>query len=201
MKLRYRIMDFVNNSIVPSGFKYDAGDLELLKKADDLNRKISREAIYFYKGDSDGLVLLNNKDYNKILISDNEILINEAAKDANNKIFRDEKSFLKFAGSKQYGDWAGQSGKKSTVLYYHVDKVDTALAEDISGAARNTGIIEIIIATGNPFPLGTLSCVPPALITFSNTRESITGAAACLNGEFIPKKEINIRLGFHGHRK
>ncbi len=199
VKLRYKIMYFENGRIAPSGFRYTDDELDLLKNADDLNRKISREAVYFHRGGGD-LVLLNNKNFDKILISDNDALINEVS-GRGGKIFRDEKSFLKFIKSKQGTREEGAPDRKGTVLYYNVDKVNTELAEDVCIGARRAGLDTVIIATGNPFPLGELLEIPPALITFSNTAESIRQAVACLNGEFVPKREIDIRLGFDRKRK
>ena len=71
------------------------------------------------------------------------------------------------------------------------------MADNVISAAREKGMNIVILCTGNPFPIGKLKYIPPTLFTFSNTQESIRQIIACLNGEFKPRRNINIQLGFN----
>lgn len=193
LKLRYKIMKYEENKISAGKIEYNERDLDFLKKAGDINKRASREALYFYRGGGPGLVLVNDDKYRKFMVTDNDSLIDEVNGIERCSVFKSNNSFLEFL--KSFND--KKNGGSKSILFYHVIGIDAKQVNRIVKAAGEKGIKIILLCTGDPFPLGKLKVIPPALISFSSTDESVRQMAACLRGEFTPVTEINVDLGFN----
>lgn len=196
MKLRYDIMSFDNGRIKYINVKYSDDEIDMISRADEINRRASREAIYYYNGDNVGLIPINIKGITRIFITSDNLLIEEANKDRkNNRVFTNEEAFFRFSKIHSSLKYPHDPGSGQIVIYYHVENVRIELIKRIIKTAEEENIKLILLATGNPFPLSELEYIPPTLFTFSDTRESIKQMIACLRGEFEPKSRININLG------
>jgi beta-N-acetylhexosaminidase len=199
LKLRYKIMDVKDGLITNPQVINSNDDLEILKNADELNKRVSREAIYYYnKNNTSGIIVDDSA--RKLFISSSEFFrkeIESAYKANDYKIFYSEKEFVKFM-NKEMSDNKAKINLNNTFVYYNVDKVVPASIDRINGLVQAAGAKLFLLCTGNPFPLGEVKNMPLAIISFSNTNESIRQIIACLKGEFSPKEKIPLHLGFSG---
>ncbi len=196
MKLRYRIMGCKDDNVTLVDIEYDKDEIKMLERADAINRKASKKAIYYYEEDGSKLVLLNKKGLKKLFITSEELLKDEAHRaDENNRVFKDGEEFLKFLQNHKSIKVSKEKDCEGAIVYYHVDRIEPDKAEKVIMSAREKGMRIIMLSTGNPFLISELKNRPPALFTFSNTEESIKQMIACLKGEFEPKRRINIYLG------
>ncbi len=197
LKLRYGIMDIKDGKVIIPELIYGNDELEILNMAAELNRRVSRDAIYYYNKNTPFEPITENSS-RKIFISSSEFFKKEIEANVNlnnYKSFSSEKEFVKFAEKIIPGDTT-QVRLQDTIVYYQFDKTDPVSIDRINNLIQGSGAKLFLICTGNPFPLGKVKNIPPTLISFSNTDESIMQMIACLIGEFKPKEKISLHLGF-----
>lgn len=189
-KLRYDIMKLDNKNIRISSVKYNTRDLEILKYADMINHKASKNAIYYYGKQNFDSLKKSDAANKSVFVSNNAALIKELKKNVNNffTIVNDDASLFKMLNRKTVG----------LHVYYHVDHLDEAQSASIQKLNNIKDLQLTVISTGNPFPVARISGLQSALFSFSNTEESLRQIAACIKGDFQPKRKINFSLGIDG---
>ena len=200
LKLKYNIMEIKDSRIICSSIKYSQKELDLLKKADQLNSKVSKEAVYFYSNNQSRFEPLTESVAQKIFISSNDYFIKEienkfaCLKNSKYLLFKSEKEYIKFI-AKQLQIEKENNILTNAVIYYQFDKINEELLNKASVICENFDAKLYLLCTGNPFILRSVKDLPPTLITFSNTTESIKQMFLCLCGEFKPKDKINVFIG------
>ncbi len=184
LKLKYKIMDYKNGKTAFIPASYSEKEMKLLDKAQEINYKLSRGAIYYYGADD----LLKGDNRKRIIISDNKIF-RENFKQKENSIAYD--SIWKIKAE----DLKILKGEK-TVLYFYIDEPFIGNLNMVNDYCVKNKLDLVVLSAGNPFPLAKVPYIKSILCSFSNTEESIRQLALCLNGEFSPKKNINYHIGF-----
>ena len=198
VKLRYDIVSYKNGVINYPENILSKKDLEILKTADELNKRVTREAVYYYSGGKYPLEFINNNHFTNIVIISNELFKKEIelySKNNDIRIFNKENDFLKFI----YKEEQNKNKYKNLAVYYQFDSINakSETFEKIIQISRKLNIKLYLLCTGNPYELRTIKALPPVLFTFSNTHESFKQLISCLKGEFKPRQKINTYLGFN----
>ncbi len=187
LKLRYKIAGFdkEENQIYLNDLMYTEKEKKFLDEKDDINRSLSREAL-FYSGDGE-IFSRSEKGKRKYVSS--------------NKAFRDSLDLLPGDNIYYSADQAlssinksGESENFTVVLQTY--RINRGYVESIYRRIKNAGGNLLIVYSGSPFELSGWETEIPVLFTFSFTEESMQQAAFCLNGRFVPKKNINTLTGF-----
>lgn len=186
VKLRYAIMEYEDGRVRAARPRYSGSDLRLLEQAEEVNRIASRNALYLH-APSIKWPIGTGADTRRIFYTDTPRMKEEL---------------------RTLGDWCTVAesegrlksliarGKKGvTIVYYHLDKPFGGPLRRIAELSRRNDITLVVVSTDNPFPLAKLRELPSTLFTFSNTRESLRQALACLRGEFTPQRTINLYMG------
>ena len=95
---------------------------------------------------------------------------------------------------------AYRPGKKKTVAYYGFYRPDVAKIKYFMKTCGEKGIRPVMVCTANPFPALLNMGEGTVLMSFSNTKESLSYLAACLNGTHQPGLLDHIRYQ-HNNRK
>ncbi|MFH0974834.1 MAG: glycoside hydrolase family 3 protein [Spirochaetota bacterium] len=199
-KLRFGIMNDEEGKSKYEDYNYTKEEAEILTKSEELNRKVSRESIYFYSGSNYRKEDFINNEFSKIFISSNSFFITEvgslADKDLKKsiKLFKTENDFINQTLKSALQNKEKKS-LKNTIAYYQFDRIDNNSINKIINVCKENQIKLYFLCTGNPFPLGSIKGLPPVFFTFSSTHESIKQLVLCLNGGFEPKKSINVNMG------
>ncbi len=177
-KLRYGIMDIDSaGNITRPSFRISRKDQSLLARAEKVNRRMSREALY-YDGDPS---LLGRRGV---------VYVRGSAA----RVFSGFSS-LEVAQTRSDLDRI-LSGGKARVLY-HVDSnavnPDTASIQVSRRLAEMRKIPLVVVSTGNPFPVAGEG-YPNVLYSFSNTPASLEALALALSGAVEPSRSIPFQL-------
>ena len=201
LKLRYNIIEIKDSKVQRSKVNFSRKELDLLKKAGQLNSLVSKEAVYFYSNSQTQLVPVTDTAVQKIIISSNDYFIKElenkfsGLKDVKHLFFKTEKEFLKYIADQSQIEEKNNIFKNAAI-YYQFDKPGEEFLKELSAMRDKYELKIFLLCTGNPFLLRSTKELPPTLISFSNTDESIRQMLLCLYGEFKPKEAINVFLGF-----
>jgi beta-glucosidase-like glycosyl hydrolase len=186
MKLRYNIISFIHKEIKPGRFYFTKSERSILDNADNLNREISRGAV-FYTGNN--IDLINGSSLRRIIISNSELL-KKIIKKRSDDIFLESLKHLNKAMNKK-------NNKRRISVIYHINSLKPKIRElnAVKDYCIKTGCELVVISSGNPFPVARSGLVNNMLISFSNTDESTTQLAACINGDFLPLMKSTLQLG------
>lgn len=196
LKLRYGIMGYEDGKIRYCRIRYDDEEMELVKKAEELNRIISREAIYLYEREGGESILKDFRNYQRVFMTSNEILQRELQKGMiEGQMFTNDRDLIKYLKDFNSGFKKGIIDSMRAVVYYNFNKVELVNIKRIKKLSEERGVKLVLLSTGNPFPLSDIEGLPPTLFTFSNTEESLKQLVAVLKGEFEPRRSINVYLG------
>jgi beta-N-acetylhexosaminidase len=186
MKLRYKIMSFINRKIGPGRVFFTKSERRILENADTLNREISRGAV-FYSGKETGII--NGKNRKRIIISDSALL-KKSIKARSGDIFLERRVLLTRNRSR-----SKEKGRISVL--YHISRLNPDIKElkALRDYCWKNSLELVVLSSGNPFPVARSGLAKNMLISFSNTDESIKQLAACINGEFTPLMKSSLQLG------
>ncbi len=187
LKLRYKIAGYnkEEKQIYLNDFVYTEKEKNFFAEKDDINSKLSREAL-FYSGE--GELFLRSENGKRKYVS-------------SNKAFRENLDVLSGDSIYYSAEQALSSIKKSSetenfTIVLQTYRINKGYVESVYRRIKNAGGNLLIVYSGNPFKLSGWETEIPVLFTFSFTDESMKEAAFCLNGRFAPKKSINALTGF-----
>ncbi len=172
VKLRYGIMEVEKGRLVPTEVSYADGDEALLKQADDINRELSRKALYLYNRNGSGRGCLRTEGRRIMFLTKDPFVRKEfmSRRDAPVEIADGADALL---GSRK--NWDGK-----TVVCYHLDKPWPSELDTLQALSRVKTLKLVVLSTENPFPLIGQGIEATVLFTFSNTEESLRQALDCL---------------------
>lgn len=187
LKLRYKIAAFneEEKQIYLNDFVYTEKEKKFLNEKDNINRSLSREAL-FYSGDED-LYSRSENEKRKYVSSNNAFRVSLDIMPEDDIFYSAEQAL----SSIKRGD---KSEKFTIVLQTY--RINRGYVQSLYRRIKNAGGNLLIVYSGNPFDLSGWETDIPVLFTFSFTDESMKQAALCLNGSFVPKKNINALTGF-----
>ncbi len=183
LKLRYRIADYREGKVTTAEPAYAGSQLEVLRDADDINRRITAKSVSAHSWTSETVNLLKSPSTRLLLVTDNAYFSGRAGARFNERLTASGEAgysaaLRSLAANREQG--------RGVALVYHVNipyvsRVRRAM--DISG---RLGVPIVVVSTGNPFPLSAIRDLPPVLYSFSNTQESYNQIVSCLAGDFTP---------------
>lgn len=187
LKLRYKIAGFNEdeNQIYLNDFVYTDKEKIFLTEKDEINRSLSREAL-FYSGD--GELYLRSADEKRKYVSSNNAFRQSLDILPGDNIYYSAEQAL---SSIKKG---GESENFTIVLQQY--KINKGYVQSLYRRIKSAGGNLLIVYSGNPFDLSGWETEIPILFTFSFTDESMKQAALCFNGSFVPSKKINALTGF-----
>ena len=193
VKLRYGIMDFAEGNVSPSKVSFD-DDIALLSRAEHINRRVSRDAIY-YSGEKISVFReIGTGMLHPVFITTNRRLQHYLRSGIQgSKIFSSVDAFTRYY--RAHRRMKPSAGSERSILFYHVEKLDTSAILKLLDFTQRHSMRMIILSTGNPFELSRLASLPPAIFTFSSTDASLRELVACVRGEFAPRREVAVNLG------
>jgi beta-glucosidase-like glycosyl hydrolase len=178
LKLKYRIMTYKEGKISLTTVKYSKKDLALLRRAERVNRDLSRKGI-LYSGDQS---ILKGK-RKKLVVTANRVL--------RRRLEKSESVELHTSISKAIDS----AGTKSASVYYHIERGSTGHLRDIKNRCDKRGVPVVFVLSGNPFPFTSSGSGGNYLMSFSNTDESLRQLGSCIMGDFQPKTKHSLELG------
>ena len=201
LKLRYRIMRIEDEKIRYVKIKYNKDEMEILSRADEINRIVSKNAIYFYKNQED-FIHPSSEGVRFIFITSNNCMKGEVKRGFKDcMIYNNEDKFFRSIRKNVEGKKALISDGKTLIVYYHVEGAKPQLIRELIKFTTKRGIKLFLISTGNPFPLVNIESLPSTYFSFSDTVKSIRQSVLCLKGEFKPRRKINVNLGFKNEKE
>lgn len=165
LKVKYNIMTLKEGKIGGGDIIYGKKDLEILSKAEELNKIASRKAVY-YKADKNFEPVLQEDIL--VFYSSSALMqriIGSAFKNA--AVVKNENEFLKYIGNFAGKNKGNTGGLK---IFINIDEQKFDEIERLLSAVKDFPKTTLI-STGNPFPLLKMSSLPPAIFTFSNTEK------------------------------
>jgi beta-N-acetylhexosaminidase len=194
VKLRYGIMDFVEGRISLSRISFEDEELELLSRAENINRRVSRDALYYTGKDVSVFNEIGSGMVLPIFITTNRTLQGYVRlRIKNAKILNSLYGFMEYCRALRWKQ--SPESRRAIVVFYHVEKLEVGALEKLRDYTQRNSQRLIILSTGNPFELNRLESLPPTLFTFSNTEVSLNALVDCIRGAFIPRGEIAMNLG------
>ena len=187
-KLRYSILKMESGAVLPAGAAYSERELAALSEGPSINRELSRRALYYYGPGPFVPAAKENEFGARYIVTASPVLRRE--------LVEQPVPGLVLLGNT--GDLAAalaQSGPERTLVYLHIDRPEPGILSEMARLRDVKNMRLVVLSTGNPFPVAAVSPLPPVLFSFSNTDESLRQVAACLRGEFVPRTDVNVRLG------
>jgi beta-N-acetylhexosaminidase len=194
VKLRYGIMDSVEGGVTASKISFEDEEIALLSRAEHINRKVSRDAIYYSGEDISVFKEIGSGALHPVFITTNRRLQKYLRSGIeNSEMVSSVYGFTRYY--KAHHRVKPPSDSERAIIFYHVEKLDVSAFEKLLDFTQRNTLRMIILSTGNPFELSRLDSLPAALFTFSNTDASLRELVACVRGEFAPRTEVAVNLG------
>ncbi len=187
-KVRYSILDMESGRARLVKAEYSKGELESLAEAAEINRELSRRALYFH-GTGPFVAAGDEGPYSaRYIVTASTVMRREL-------IERPVRGLLVLGNAVDLNAALAGGGNGRKLIYLHIDRPEPGLLAEAARLRDMPGVTLVILATGNPFPVAALTPLPSVLFSFSNTDESQRQIAACVRGEVRPRTEINLHLG------
>ncbi len=198
VKLRYKLMTLNKDTIEYDGFTPPAEETDILKEAEKINSRISREAIYYHAAGKQPSAPAPAPGFMFFITSNSNFAcqLRSSFSKEDIVIFTAEKDFIKFMENGLPEKYK-QNYSKNLQVYYQFNNAEPEMISRLGDITGRAGIPFCLICTGNPFLLKDIKELPSLYCTFSNTDESLRQMVSCIKGEFKPKEKINISLGFN----
>lgn len=194
VKLRYGIMDFVEGNVTASKISFGDDEIALLSRAEHINRRVSRDAIYYSGEEISTFEEIGTGMLHPVFITTSRRLQHYLRSGIQSgEIFNSVYGFTRYYRAHRRVKPPADSER--SIIFYHVEKGDMRSLAKLLDFTRRNSLRMIILSTGNPFELSRLASLPPALFTFSNTDASLRELVACIRGEFAPRREVAVNLG------